>query len=114
MREALISRGTGENVCTCGVADRFLARLVGLLGRSSLPPGEGLLIRPASSVHTFFMRFPIDVVFLDRTGAVVGIRRDVPPWRMAFARGAREVLEIGAGEAARAGIEVGETLTGAW
>jgi uncharacterized membrane protein (UPF0127 family) len=87
---------------------------VGLLGRRSLPAGKGLLIRPASSVHTFFMRFPIDVVFLDRNGVVVGIRHEVRPWRAAFARGGRSVLELSAGEAARTGVRVGDQLVGAW
>jgi uncharacterized membrane protein (UPF0127 family) len=97
-------------VCRCAIAERYVERLVGLLGRRSLPPGEGMLIRPASSVHTFFMRFPIDVVFLDRRGVVVGVRRSVPPWRAAFARRARSVLELPAGESAGAGIEVGDEL----
>jgi uncharacterized protein len=100
-------------VCRCVIAERFHERLVGLLGRRFLPPGEGILIRPASSVHTFFMRFPIDVVFLDKRGVVIGIRNNVPPWRAAFARRARSVLELAAGESARAGIQVGDELVAA-
>jgi uncharacterized protein len=114
VREATISRPTGEVVCTCEIAERYHERLVGLLGRRSLPAGEGLLIRPASSVHTLFMRFPIDVVFLDRDGVVVGIRHNVAPWRAAFARRAHSTLELAAGEAGRAGVEVGDRLAGAW
>jgi uncharacterized membrane protein (UPF0127 family) len=56
------------------------------------------------------MRFPIDVVFLDRELEVLGIRESVPPWRMAARRGARAVLEIGAGEARRRGIALSDTL----
>jgi uncharacterized protein len=114
VRRETISRPGGEVVCSCEIAERFLQRLVGLLGRRSLPAGEGLLIRPASSVHTFFMRFAIDVVFLDRNGVVVAIRPALPPWRTAFARGARSVLELGAGESVRVGLQVGEQLLGAW
>lgn len=110
VRETAISRRTGEPVCRCLVAERFHERLVGLLGRPSLPAGEGMLIRSASSVHTCFMRFPIDIVFLDRKGVVVGIRHNVPPWRAAFARGARSALELPAGGSAGAGIEVGDEL----
>ena len=69
----------------------------GLLGRSELRPGEGLLLRPASAIHTFFMRFPIDAVFLDREWRVVGIADDVAPWRTAARKGAKAVLELPAG-----------------
>ncbi|TML60208.1 MAG: DUF192 domain-containing protein, partial [Actinobacteria bacterium] len=55
----------------------------GLLGRTSLPDGEGLLLKPCGSVHTFFMRFPIDVVFLDRELSVVAVSAEVAPWRTA-------------------------------
>ena len=79
----------------------------GLLGRDGLPQGEGLLIKPCGSVHTFFMRFPIDVVFLDRELSVLAVRPEVRPWRTAGTRGGKVVLELGAGEAARLGIAPG-------
>ena len=63
------------------VADTFLSRLRGLMFRRDLPAGEGLLIKRCNAIHTFFMRFPIDAVFLDRAGAVVRVVRDIPPWR---------------------------------
>ena len=102
----------GERVVCerCVVADRPVARARGLLGRSELPPGEGILLRPAASVHTFFMRFPIDVVFLDRDGRVVAIRPHLRPWRAAFARRAKAALELAAGQAAARGIHIGERL----
>ena len=101
----------GRTVCErCLVADRLLARMRGLLGRSELPRDEGVLLRPAPSVHTFLMRFPIDVVFLDRRFEVVGIRGSVAPWRVAWCRGAHMALELAACEAARRGIRVGERL----
>ena len=95
----------------CTLADSPVTRLRGLLGRDGLEQGEGLLLRPASSVHTFFMRFPIDVVFLDRTLVVVGIADGVDPWRAASRRGAKAVLELPAGESSRRGLAVGDQLT---
>jgi uncharacterized protein len=101
----------GGVVCErCEVADSVLTRMKGLLGRSSLSPGEGLLIRPASSIHMFFMRFPIDAVFLDRTFRVIAIVESLRPWRVAGRRGARAVLELPAGETARRGLRPGERL----
>ena len=94
----------------CAVADSFFTRLRGLLGRSELPRGEGLLLIPAPSVHTAFMRFPIDVVLLDRDLRVLAVREAVKPWRTAGARGAKITLELPAGEAARQGIEAGAQL----
>jgi uncharacterized membrane protein (UPF0127 family) len=82
----------------------------GLLGRTGLESGEGLLLRPCGSVHTLFMRFAIDVVFCDRDLAVLAVRPDVRPWRTAGARGAKVTLELAAGEAARRGIAPGVQL----
>jgi uncharacterized membrane protein (UPF0127 family) len=95
----------------CTLADRPLARLRGLLGREGLDSGEGLLLRPASSIHTFFMRFPIDVVFLDRALVVLEIHDTIDPWRAASQRGAKAVLELPAGESSRRGLAVGDQLT---
>lgn len=82
----------------------------GLLGRRGLPAGEGILLRPAGSVHTGFMRFPIDVVFVDRDLVVQKVVGDLPPWRTARARGARAALELAAGEATRRGLKEGDRL----
>jgi uncharacterized protein len=95
----------------CERAESSLARLRGLLGRDSLAPGEGMLVNPAPSVHMFFMRFPIDVAFLDRSKTVVKVVHDLRPWRMAGARKAVAALELPAGTAARCGLRVGDTLT---
>jgi uncharacterized membrane protein (UPF0127 family) len=106
-----VSADDGHVVCEhCTVADGFFSRLRGLLGRRELPAGEGLLLSPSSSVHTFFMRFPIDAVFLDRHLQVVGVAPDVRPWRFAGRRGARHVLELPAGEARRRAIRAGARL----
>jgi hypothetical protein len=82
----------------------------GLLGREGLRSGEGLLIRPANSIHTFFMRFAIDVVFIDRAGVVLKVVSALRPWRLAGSRGARFALELRAGEAAVRGIQPGDRL----
>jgi uncharacterized membrane protein (UPF0127 family) len=82
----------------------------GLLGRRGLEGGEGVLLRPAGSVHTFFMLFPIDVVFLARDGEVLKIVPAMRPWRTAAARRAKVVLELGANEAERREIRVGSRL----
>jgi uncharacterized membrane protein (UPF0127 family) len=94
----------------CLVAARPLRRMRGLLGRASLPGGEGILLRPAASIHTFFMRFPIDAVFLDRELVVVGIERDLPPWRAAARKRASSVLELAAGECSRRELREGDAL----
>jgi uncharacterized protein len=95
---------------TCTVARNPLTRMRGLLGRRGLAEGEGLLLEPAGSIHTFFMRFPIDVVFLDREQRVVRVVPNLRPWRTAGVRKARAVLELAAGEAARVGMTPGSTL----
>lgn len=80
------------------------SRLRGLLGHT-LESGEGLLISPCNGVHTFFMRYPIDVVFLDGEGGVLLIREAMPANRMVpWVRGAHRVLELPAGTAATTGI----------
>ena len=69
-----------------------------------------MLLRPASSVHTAFMRFPIDVVFLDRDLNVIAIEPELRPWRASGKRGSKAVLEIAAGECARRGLAVGDRI----
>jgi uncharacterized membrane protein (UPF0127 family) len=104
-------RADGAVACErCTVAHRMLPRMIGLLGKRGLDPGEGLLIRPAPSVHTFFMRFPIDVVFLSRQGEVLKVAERVRPWRARSCRHSYAVLELAAGEAGRRGIAVGDRL----
>lgn len=101
----------GTVVCeTCTVARRPLSRMRGLLGKKGLDAGEGILLQPAGSVHTFFMRFAIDVVFLDADRRVVRVASDVRPWRTAAAKKARAVLELASGEAARVGLTPGSLL----
>lgn len=109
MRVAALRKDDGTVVCArCGIADSPLLRMRGLLGRSSLDPDEGLLIRPTGSIHMLFMRFAIDAVFCDRELRVLAIRRDLQPWRFAAARGARVVVELPVGAASP--LEAGDRL----
>ena len=104
-----ITRADGELVCRCRVATSFASRFRGLMGAAQLPPRSGLLLPRTSSVHTHFMRFPIDVVFLDGE-RIVAVRRALKPWRFAAAKGARSVLELAAGECERLGLAKGDVL----
>jgi uncharacterized membrane protein (UPF0127 family) len=82
----------------------------GLMGRRGLPAGEGLLLSPAPAIHTAFMRFPIDALFLGRDLQVLEVVERLRPWRAASKRGARSVLELPAGESARRGVKIGDRL----
>ncbi len=92
-------------------ADTFCTRLVGLLGHKSIAAGEGLWIEPSSGVHTFGMRFPIDVVALDRHMRVVRLWEYLPPQRVtSISRRTHSVLELAAGEIRSRSIRVGSRL----
>lgn len=94
-----------------GHADTFWRRLVGLLNRSSLDTRQGLLLSPCGSIHTFAMRFSIDVVFLDGEGRVLGYADNVSPNRVRFApKGTRKVLEVAHGNRSRTGIHLEDYL----
>jgi len=106
-----LTRADGRVVCEhLLVAARPLQRMRGLLGRRSLPAGEGILLRPAGSIHMFFMRFAIDAIFLDGDLVVIDIAHDLRPWRTAGRRGAKAVVEVASGECARRGIKPGDAL----
>ena len=86
-------------------------RTIGLLGRDGLDPDEGLWIERSPSVHMFFMRFPIDAVFVAADGQVTKVVHDLKPWRVVWwARGARDCLELAAGAATRSGTQAGDEL----
>lgn len=93
------------------VADGFFGRLIGLLSRKSLPDTEGLLLVPCASIHTFGMRFSIDVIFLDRENKVLGHADEVIPNRIRNApRGTHKVLELAQGNRIRTGINLDDYL----
>lgn len=108
---AIVRKLDGTVVCErCVVADSIWLRTKGLLGRASLPDGEGILLRPGSSIHMFFMRFPIDAVFVDRELRVLRVKANLAPWRIASKRGAKAVLELPAGTCERRGVREGDHL----
>jgi uncharacterized membrane protein (UPF0127 family) len=92
------------------VADTSAKRRTGLLKHERLEPGEGLWITPCESVHTFFMKFPIDLVYLDKARKVKKIRHAVPAWRLSACLTAHSILELPAGAARHAETQVGDQL----
>jgi len=98
-------------VSRCGIAESFVPRFLGLMGRRSLSGDEGLLFPRCNSIHTFFMRFPIDVVFLDAQGKVLTVIEALRPWRMLLPRlSAKHCLELAAHRSRELGIETGMKL----
>ena len=93
------------------VAETRATRRRGLLGRDRLDPTAALVLTPCVAVHTAFMRFPIDVVFLDRDGCAVKLVSDLVPWRIAAATRAHSVVELAAGSLRRHAITVGDRLS---
>jgi uncharacterized protein len=106
----IVNLTSGDAVCVGELANRPLRRMKGLIGRRGLPAGEGMLLSPAPAIHTAFMRFPIDAVFLDRELRVLDIASRLQPWRVASKTGARAVLELCAGECDRRGVRIGHHL----
>lgn len=95
----------------CRVASSLRARSVGLLGTSGLGRGEGLLIERSPSIHMFFMRYPIDALFVNAAGEVVRAVPGLRPWRIVlWARGARDCVELPPGTIASSGTGVGDRI----
>lgn len=92
------------------VAESGPRRSKGLLGREGLGSGEGLWIVPCESVHTFFMRFAIDLVYLDRKNKVKKVRSAVPPWRLSACLTAHSVIELPAGTVESTRTRAGDML----
>ena len=108
-----LRREDGRIVCdSVTVADSAFRRLRGLLGRRALPAGEGIVLRPAWSIHTGFMQFSIDVVFIDAEQVVMRVEQGLRPFRTASCRGAREIVELAPGECERRGLGPGDRV--AW
>ena len=101
----------GEVICNkMMVADKILDRMKGLMFSSELPECDGLLISPCNSIHTFFMLYSLDIIFLDKNFKVVKILNDLPPWRITgIYFKAHQVLEMKAGTM-KSGIRVGDKL----
>jgi uncharacterized protein len=93
------------------IADNMLTRMVGLLSSKGLAPGEGLYIEPCNSIHTWFMRFTIDALFLDKNGSVVKMAPRMKPWKLtSIALKSRGVLELPEGTIERTGTQLGDQV----
>lgn len=105
------TKGRDALIYRVEVAETWWQRLRGLIGRARLQPDEALLIRSCSAIHTFGMRFPIDVVFLDARGVVLKAVSNVRPWRVGpICLGSAAVLELPSGAIRQFGIRPGEHL----
>jgi uncharacterized membrane protein (UPF0127 family) len=105
-----LTRGTAVAE-RCRVAASLRDRTVGLLATPGLQPGEGLLIERTQSIHMFFMRYPIDLVFVDRSARVTRTVVALRPWRVVWwARGARDCIELPVGVLAASGTSTGDQL----
>ena len=109
LRVSNLTRNTVLAACM-EVADTAAKRNKGLLGRESLAAGEGLWIRPCESVHTFWMRFPIDLVYLDRKNRIKKLVSAVPPWRISVCLSAYSIIELPAGTIRETQTQPGDTL----
>ena len=108
---ALVNRRTGTAIATAAeLAATRTSRRRGLLGRDGLDPGAALVLTPCCAIHTAFMRFAIDVVFVDRGGEVLRIVRDLRPWRAASALRAHAVVELAAGRLRAGDLAVGDVV----
>jgi uncharacterized protein len=107
----MVNESRGNVVCEqTEIADTLWRRMRGLLGRASLPAGRGMFFKGESSIHSAFMRFEFDAVFMDRELRVVGLAERIPPWRVRAAKGTRNILELAAGEIARTEVAIGDQL----
>ena len=111
MKYRIENPGNGNVLANADIAQSDAARSMGLLGRSSRQPGEGLWIVPAHAIHTYRMQFPIDVIFLDQGQCVLDCAPELQPNVQVEREGAHSVLELPAGCIAASGTEVGDYLT---
>jgi len=105
-----LTRGTVVSE-RCRVARSLADKMVGLLGSPEPLPGDGLLIERTQSIHMFFMRYPIDVAFIDRSARVTRLVPGLRPWRVVWwARGARDCIELGVGTLEASRTQHGDQL----
>ena len=111
-RYSIVNERTGSDIAThVTAALDSRSRRKGLLGREGLKEGEALIIAQTNAIHTFFMRFPIDVAFVRRDGRVVTTRNTLKPWRLAASLSAHLVVELPAGVLSRTGTRRDDMLT---
>ncbi len=107
-----VNKTTGEVIADkVTIAQDYKSRSIGLLNRQNLSENEAMLIKPCSSIHTFFMKFPIDVLFLSKEGRVVKIRHSLKPWRLSGCLlGCFMVLELQSGKLTKTTITIGNLV----
>ncbi len=109
---ALFDETTGVELASAlELAETPLTRMRGLLGRGALHQGQGMRFEPGGAIHTLFMRFAIDVIFLDRDDRVLKLVHSLRPWRFARAGGTRAVVELPAGTLEQLDIHTGDVVT---
>lgn len=107
----IVNNRTGEIIATRGkLATSATSRAVGLLGKKGLDPAEALIIRPCWSIHTWFMRFRIDVLFLGKDGLVRKLVRRMPTYHFAASLGARDVIELAPGVLENLDVKIGDPI----
>jgi uncharacterized membrane protein (UPF0127 family) len=95
----------------CAVADSFIKRFIGLMGKENLPEGGGLLITPCNSIHMFFMNFPLDIVFINKDRIIVHLIENIKPWQVSkVVFDARSTLELPVGTISTSSTQVGDVL----
>jgi uncharacterized membrane protein (UPF0127 family) len=93
------------------MADHYFSRLMGLMGKPGLPAGHGLWITPCSDIHSCFMRFEFDAIFVDKQHKVLHLVERMKPWRVSkIVRGSKAVLELPAGAVAESGTQLGDLI----
>ena len=111
LKSCKIKNLNDERIFQLEIADTFLKRFLGLMGRKKIPRGRGLLILPCNSIHMLFMRFSIDAVYVDKNFVVKKIVRKLPAWLgMSICAGANAVIELAAGEADRLNFRIGSKI----
>jgi hypothetical protein len=110
-RARILREPTGAQIAVAEVADTSISRMIGLLGRAGLEAGTGMVLKPCNMIHTWFMRFPIDVLFVSDDGMIVRAIEALRPFRMAWGgRRASQTIELPVGTLARAGVRSGERV----
>lgn len=105
-----VNNVNGSSIDNVWLADNSWTRFRGLLGRPKLDLNQGLLLDPCNSVHTFWMRYAIDIVYLDRQKKVISIQQHLKPWRASINKKAKYVLELASGSAEYNNLNIGDKL----
>jgi len=99
-------------VSELAVADNFFKRFMGLMGKNDLPQGKGLMIKPCNSIHMFFMKIPLDILFVDRDNKIIHIIKDIKPWKVSkIVPGAVSAIELPIGTIDSSNTEVSDFVT---